>query len=212
MAKDLLKELFEDRLLVEKIKRKLPYLFKLAELSVSRGGKIGMEVGVLREQIIIALLIHKFGYESVNTNIPTNQREIDVILRGHKHPISIKTKTGKGYSGVKLIWTVDWKQVEEFFANYFPKTDILFVNVVWDDVGVFAYIPLEVQIEVLSKLGKENYIKLPKKGSNPRGVEISSKALRMCIERSHKIPIEWKLEREPSYNPYRRWVELWEKE
>jgi len=70
MAKDLLKELFEDRLLVEKIKRKLPYLFKLAELSVSRGGKVGMEVGVLREQVIIALLIHKFGYESV---IPTFQ-------------------------------------------------------------------------------------------------------------------------------------------
>jgi len=212
MAKDLLKELFEDQILVEKIKRKLPYLFKIAEISVSRGGKVGMEVGVLREQIIIALLIHKFGYEAVNTQIPANQREVDVILRGHKNPISIKTKTGKGYSGVKLIWTVDWEQVEEFFENFYPQTDMLFVNVVWNGNGFFAYIPLEVQKEVFSTLGRERYIKLPKKGTNPRGIEISSTALKMCLKHSYLIPIEWKLKKGISYNPYQRWVKLWEEE
>ena len=72
-------EIFEDTKLVNRIKNKLPYLFQLAELESSRAGKIGMEVGSLRERIIIALLIYKFGEANVETNIPTliplNHRE-----------------------------------------------------------------------------------------------------------------------------------------
>mgnify|MGYP001772854287 CR=1 FL=1 len=44
-------ELFEDEKLLEKIKRKMPYLFQLAELESSRAGKTGMEIGSLRERI-----------------------------------------------------------------------------------------------------------------------------------------------------------------
>jgi len=51
-------EIFKDKKLVNKIKTRLPYLFQLAELESSRAGKIGMEVGSLRERIIIALLIY----------------------------------------------------------------------------------------------------------------------------------------------------------
>jgi hypothetical protein len=51
-------EIFEDKNLVDKIKRRLPYLFQLAELESSRAGKIGMEVGSVRERIIVALLIY----------------------------------------------------------------------------------------------------------------------------------------------------------
>jgi hypothetical protein len=50
-------EIFEDGKLTEKIKKRLPHLFQLAELEASRAGKVGMEVGSLREKIIIALLI-----------------------------------------------------------------------------------------------------------------------------------------------------------
>ncbi len=42
-------EIFEDPKLVNRIKTRLPYLFQLAELESSRAGKIGMEVGSLRE-------------------------------------------------------------------------------------------------------------------------------------------------------------------
>ncbi len=38
-----LAEIFEDEKLVEKIKRRLPYLFQLAELESSGAGKPGME-------------------------------------------------------------------------------------------------------------------------------------------------------------------------
>ena len=55
-------EIFNDEKLIDKIKRRLPHLFQLAELESSRAGKIGMEVGSLREKIITALLIYKFGF------------------------------------------------------------------------------------------------------------------------------------------------------
>jgi hypothetical protein len=97
---DLLKLFLQNELWVSKIKRKLPYLFRIAEIESSRGGHTGMEVGSLRERIIVALLIYKFGKENVITNIPITFPEADVILKGHDNPISIKTKSGKGLSGV----------------------------------------------------------------------------------------------------------------
>lgn len=97
-------EIFEDEPLVEKIKKRLPYLFQLAELESSRAGRIGMEVGSLRERIIVALLIYKFGEANVETEIAITEPEVDVRLFGQ--PVSIKTITRKGFSGVKLIWIV----------------------------------------------------------------------------------------------------------
>jgi len=101
-------EIFTDDRLVEKIKRRLPYLFQLAELESSRAGKIGMEVGSVRERIIVALFIYKFGKENIDTEIPITEPEVDAKLFGE--PVSIKTITGKSFGGVKLIWTVDAKK------------------------------------------------------------------------------------------------------
>jgi len=101
-----LMEIFEDEKLINRIKTRLLYLFQRAELESSRAGKIGMEVGSLRERIIFALfLIYKFGEANVKTEIPITEPEIDVRLFGN--PVSIKTITGKDFGGVKLIWTVD---------------------------------------------------------------------------------------------------------
>ena len=71
-------ELFSDNLIVRKIQKKLPKLFQLAELESSRAGKIGMEVGSVREKIIIALLVCKFGERNVQTEIPITEPEVDV--------------------------------------------------------------------------------------------------------------------------------------
>jgi hypothetical protein len=113
-------EIFKDKDLIEKIQKRLPYFFQLAELESSRAGKIGMEVGSVREKIIIALLIYKFGEENVTTEIPITESEVDVKLFGK--PLSIKTITGKGFSGVKLIWTIDATKAREFHKNYYPRT------------------------------------------------------------------------------------------
>jgi len=201
-------ELFKDTELVNRIKNKLPYLFQLAELESSRAGKIGMEVGSLREKIIIALLIYKFGGTNVETEIPITEPEIDVKLFGK--PISIKTITGKGFSGVKLIWTVDAQKAREFRENYYPKCDIILVQINWGGEGGFYYIPVEIQKEIFDGIGREKYIKLPKPGTNPRGVEISKEALTTLV--NHKltkvIKINW-IKTKVDYNPYKRWVDYW---
>jgi len=160
-------EIFEYEKLVNRIKMRLPYLFQLAELESSRAGKIGMEVGSLRERIIVALLIYKFGEANIETEIPITESEVDVKLLGES--VSIKTITGKGFSGVKLIWTVDPQKAREFQETYYPHYDILLIQINWGDTGGFYYIPLEVQKRLFSKIGREEYIKLPKPGTNPLG-------------------------------------------
>jgi len=204
-------ELFEDETLTDKIKRRLPYLYQIAELESSRAGKIGMQVGSLRENIIVALLIYKFGEKDVNTDIPIVEPEVDVKLS--EHPISVKTITGKSLSGVKLIWTVDAEKAREFLENYYPRYDMLFVQIVWNDIGGFYYIPIEAQKRLFEKIGRERYIKLPKPGTNPRGVEISKEALSRLVgdKETKVIEVSWQ-KSDVEYKPYQRWVDYWSEE
>ena len=90
-----LPEIFEDRLLVARIKERLPRLFQMAEMECSRAGKTGMQVGSLREIILVALLVYKFGEASVQTEIPITRPEVDAMLFGL--PVSIKTITGRHF-------------------------------------------------------------------------------------------------------------------
>jgi len=201
-------EIFEDEKLVDKIKKRLPYLFQLAELESSRAGKIGMEVGSLRERIIVALLISKFGEEKVNTGIPITEPEVDATL--FAQPVPIKTITGKGFGGVKLIWTVDARKAREFRESYYPHCEMLLIQINWGNIGGFYYIPLKIQRRLFERVGGEKYIKLPKPGTNPRGVEITKEALEALVEdkQSRTIEISWQ-KREIQYNSYKRWVDYW---
>ncbi len=204
-----LRELFSDEKIVQRVKERMPDLFQLAEADSSRDGKLGMEVGSVRERIIIALLIYKFGEENVKTDIPITKTDVDVML--FNDPVSIKTISGD-LSGVKLIWTVDSKKALEFSQSYFPVTDLLLVNINWGAVSSFYYFPKESQVRVFKKLGTKKYLKLPKKGTNPRGVEITKEALELlAIDKDIMlIDINWE-RREVKYNIYGRWVELWGK-
>lgn len=204
-------EIFEDKELRAKIRRKLPYLFSLAELESSRAGKIGMEVGSMRERIIVSLLICKFAEENVETEIPITEPEVDAKLFGQ--PISIKTITGKRFGGVKLIWTVDAQKAREFRETYYPHCDILLIQINWDNIGGVYYIPLEAQERLFDKVGREKYIKLPKPGTNPRGVEITKEALSNLVEdeMSKVIELTWQ-KTKVDYNPYKKWVDYWEED
>ncbi|MGA7722741.1 MAG: ThaI family type II restriction endonuclease [Ignavibacteriaceae bacterium] len=208
---DRILELFNNSEISKKIQRKLPKLFQLAELESQRAGKIGMEVGSVREKIIVSLLIYKFGEENVETEIPITEPEVDVKLFGN--PISIKTKSGNSLSGLKISWTVDAQTADEFKNNYYPSCDMIYVQVNWGRIGRLYYFPKDVQREVLNLMGKENYIKLPSLGTNPRGVEITSKALQTLInhKNSYNIEIEWEKE-EVTFNVFKRWIDLWEQE
>lgn len=206
-----LAKLFEDKKLVEKIRKRLPYLFQLAEIESSRAGKIGMEVGSLRERIIIALLIYKFGEKNVKTDIPITEPEVDVKI--FNQPISIKTITGKGFSGVKLIWTVDAQKAREFREKYYPNSDILLIQINWNSKGGFYYIPLEVQRKLFNQIGREKYIKLPKPGTNPRGVEITKDALLQLINSKETkcVEIFWQ-KTKVDYDPYKKWIDYWKED
>jgi len=201
-------ELFSDKVLVQKVQTKLSKLFQLAELESSRAGKVGMEVGSVREKILIALLIYKFGENNVETEIPITEPEIDVKVFGN--PISIKTITSKNFCNVKLIWTVDAEQALLFSRKYQPTCDMILAQINWGNDGGLYYFPKIIQIEVLNDMGRENYIKLPKAGTNPRGVEMTASALRNLAthEKTLKIPVKWSKETIES-KVYRRWIEMW---
>ncbi|MBI4690735.1 MAG: ThaI family type II restriction endonuclease [Nitrospirae bacterium] len=204
-------EIFEDEKLIERIQKRLPHLFQLAEFESSRAGKIGMEVGSVRERIIVALLIYKFGEANVESEIPITEPEVDVKLFGN--PISVKTITGNSFSGVKLIWTVDAEKARQFSETYRPMCDMLFVQINWGKEGGFFYMPIKVQKRFFDKIGRKNYIKLPKAGTNPRGVEITKEALMGLVEDSETrvIKINWQRS-EIKFNPYKRWVDLWKED
>ncbi len=201
-------KLFTNRSSIQKIQNKLPKLFQLAELESSRAGKIGMEVGSVREKVIIALLIYKFGESNVETEIPITEPEVDV--RVFNRPVSIKTITGSTFGGIKLIWTVDAEKAIEFANGYKPSCDTILAQINWSNEGGLYYIPKDVQLAVINEIGKNRYIKLPKAGTNPRGVEMTMEAMKKLINNPHtfKIPINWGRE-DISFAVYKRWIDLW---
>lgn len=202
-------DLFNDPGIISKIQHKLPYLFAIAEAEASRGGKLGMEIGSVRERIIIALLRYYFGRDNVSDDIPITEPETDVILHGR--PISIKTKTGAGFAGIKSVWTVDWEKIDMFIGSYAPKADMIMVRIVWGTSdGGFYHIPITVQNRVFAKLGTDKYMKKPSRGTNPRGVEYSAEALRMMVsdQSTHKITIDWKRNAQ-RIDVYEKWEKYW---
>ncbi len=207
----MINNLFQNQDTVKIIQEKLPELFYIAELESSRAGKVGMEVGSVREKIIIALLIFKFGQENVKTDLSIHEPEIDVIV--YKQPLSIKTISGKKIGAFKLIWTVDQEKATEFTNSYTPVYDILLAHINWGGFGSLSLFTKEAQIRTLKTLGRNQYFKPPKKGTNPRGVEISNIAVQKLYSDSETqtIPIFWK-KKEIQFDPYKRWIEYWEQE
>jgi hypothetical protein len=200
--------LFDKDSYIKKIQKKLPELFQIAEIESSRAGKIGMEVGTIRERILVSLLLYIYGEENVETNIPATEPEIDVKL--YKYPISIKTFTGKKWNSVKLIWTVDSEMAKEFKENYFPQCGMLLAHINWGSLGGLYYFTLNSQRNTLQQIGRERYIKLPKPGTNPRGIEISIEALtQLSLQKDTlKIPLIWE-KHNIEYNTFNRWINLW---
>ncbi|MCX6728353.1 MAG: ThaI family type II restriction endonuclease [Candidatus Saccharibacteria bacterium] len=202
-------ELFKDEKLVKQIKQKLPELFLLAEIENSRNGKLGMEIGSARERIIIALLMHKYGVAAVDADLPITLAEVDVVVKGE--PLSIKTATGLKIPGVKLIWSVDAQKALEFKDRYEPVCDLMLVQLNWNGVGYMHLFPKQTQIDVLNKLGRDVYIKLPKQGTNARGVELSGLAITELIKSSTSLKISIDFVRgDVDYRAsYHRWLEYW---
>ena len=109
-----------------------------------------------------------------------------------------------------MIWTVDYEKVKAFILNYSPKMPILHVQVNWNSEGGLFYISLKTQKKIFKKLGTEGYIKAPREGTNPRGVEFSKEALNLLVKDSEtkKIKIFWH-KSNLEFDLYGRWLEQW---
>lgn len=203
--------LFDDEIIIKRVKNKLPYLFQLAELESSRNGKIGMEIGSVRERILIALLMYKFGIDIVNPEIPITAPEVDVIVQNEPLSIKTMTTTSQRWNSVKLIWTVDAQKSLEFKSNYLPSCDMLIAKIYWNNLGKLLLFSKEAQIEVLNEIGRDRYIKLPKQNTNARGVEINTEALRLLETHKNTREIEINFTRKNiDYREvYTKWLDAW---
>lgn len=214
MSNSVYNKLFDDNLIVRRVKNKLPRLFQLAELESSRNGKVGMEIGSVRERILIALLMYKFGIDIVDPDIPITAPEIDVIV--DSTPLSIKTATTTTdkLNSIKLIWTVDAQKALEFKNTYIPSCDMMLAKIHWGGQGKLLLFSKESQCEVLSKIGRDRYIKLPKANTNSRGVEITSEALsllELCPD-TRCIEIDFIRQQMDYREVYTKWLDAWRDE
>lgn len=202
-------DIFTDTEITEKIKKKLPFLFTIAEAEASRGGKLGMEIGSVRERVIIALLRYYFGKKNISDEITITEKEVDVEV--HQEKMSIKTKTGNHLSGIKAVWTVDWDQVDSFIKSFTPSIGMLLVQIVWnEEKGGFFFIPKNAQDEVFGNLGRNGYFKKPPRKTNPRGVEYSKTAIEAMLSHkdTRKIKIKW-TRSNTKIDVYKKWEECW---
>lgn len=214
MSKSVYNKIFDDSLLERRIKNKLPHLFQLAELESSRNGKIGMEIGSVRERILIALLMYKFGIDIVDSKIPITAPEIDVIV--NNEPLSIKTITTEtgGWRPIKLIWTVDAQKAIDFKNSYKPSCDMMVAKIHWNHKGSLFLFTQEAQCEIIDKIEKDKYIKLPKQKTNSRGVELSIKALKLLESHqdTRRIDIDFKRKEIDYREIYTKWLDAWHDE
>ena len=195
---------FDDISFVSIIKNNLPKLFKEAELETMRGGKIGMEVGTLRERILISCLLKRFGGNNINTNFGVSESSKDVKI--FEDVVSIKTFSNDSYGGLKVFWASDNQTIDKTISNYRPQNSLLITQIKWGKKeGGLYYIPLSIQNEYFEKYGVEKYLK--RNSGNNRGISMDKEILISMLNNpeTKKIEIEWISDQEP-INVYDRWI------
>jgi hypothetical protein len=198
------KNWFEDIRFVSIVKKNLPKLFKLAEKESMRGGKMGMEVGTLRERILVSCFIKSFGYENVTADFSVSENSKDVKV--FDDVLSIKTFSNNGYGGLKVFWASDNKSVDKAINNYKPQHNLLITQIFWGKkAGGVYFIPLSVQNEYFQKYQVNNYLK--KNKGNNRGISFNKEILisMMNNQKTTKIDIDWFTDDE-HVNIYERWI------
>lgn len=173
-----------------------------------------MEIGSVRERILIALLMYKFGIDIVDPDIPITAPEADVYV--DNIPLSIKTITTHSdkFTSVKLIWTVDKQKALEFKNSYVPSCDMMLAKIRWNGMGKLLLFSKESQIKILNTIGRDRYIKAPKENTNARGVEITVEALELLekCEDTRCIDINFKREKTDYREIYTKWLDAWREE
>ena len=201
------KDIFTSVEFQDLIKSKLPKLFEIAEVESTRGGKIGMEVGILRERVLTSFFISKVGEDNVDSDSSATENSKDVQVNGDD--ISIKTFTGSGYSGVKIFWTSDTESAKRVMDTYTPKFDLIVANINWgSNKGGLYYVDKQNQRQGMDSDGRNKFLKISS-GSNNRGITYGTDVLKKLLnhENTLKIEIDW-VKTNEKFNIFERWVKL----
>ncbi len=201
------KDVFTSETFINSVKTKLPKLFEISEVESTRGGKIGMEVGILRERVLTSFFISHAGEDNVITDSSATENSKDVQV--FEDNISIKTFTGSGYGGVKVFWTSDTESAKKVMRDYTPKYDLIVANINWGtDKGGVYYIDKQTQTNLLRKVGIEKFLKISS-GSNNRGITYGKDILKSLMNDKNtlKIQVKWEKTNE-KFNIFERWVKL----
>lgn len=198
-----IKDLLTNKDKVKSFAKKLPIAFERADNEMPSNPAVGL----LREHIIIGYFISELGENLVQ--VPKgNEKGFDATICGQE--LSIKTLKGPSLGGLKLVWTSDQEKAEKERDNYYPDIDIFFVFINWNEnkESVF-YIPVDVQVEIFKKMGKDSYHKSVR-GTNNRGIEIKPLALKELLvhKNTSKCNVNW-IRQGINYTPYERWEKFW---
>ncbi len=184
---------------IDHILNKLPPAFEM----VGQQAK-GPEVGTLREGVVIGMFIAFLGDHAVQSVASAVEPDIDCYIGDQ--PLSIKTVTGNG--GIRLKWTSNADLAMASMRTYIPSSDLLIIQINWDDEGHIFYIPTEVQHDVFTKLG--NHYLDYRANTNTRGFNMSRGAFESVTHDSGTIvlPVSWFRSIKPQ-GQYEPWVKYW---
>lgn len=185
---------FREPELKKLVQENLPSLFKEARREAETYSNI-MNVGSHRKRKIINLLIKYIGNERIEDVFSSTMAEMDIKI--DSIPISIKTISNN--NSLKVKWTMDYKIVAKIMTEYTPRYDIILARINWDmndryqPSGLF-FIPKQTQTNIMQRLGRENYLRPPKEGTNSRGVSLTKQAYEAWLTDTStiRIAVDWK--------------------
>ena len=97
-----------------------------------------------------------------------------------------------------MIWGSDRIKMIERIENYVPNSNLILVKINWEmkekhqPSGLF-WIPTETQLKIFQRIGKNNYFKPPREGTNSRGVPLTNQVLKILLNdpNTKNIDIKW---------------------
>jgi hypothetical protein len=191
---NLITSAFNDPDFKKMVQENLPKLFKEARAEAETYSNI-MAVGSHRKKKIIGLLIKFLGSTKVDDVFSTRMSELDIRIDN----LEISIKTISNNNALKITWTTEAKKVAILMKEYIPRYDIILARINWNMKDVYQpsglfFISKDAQIKILEKLGRDNYIKPPKEGTNAKGMRLTKQAFEELItdDEALHIDVDWK--------------------
>lgn len=185
---------FDDPSFKAKVRDELPSLFREARQEALEFNNIFI-VGNFRKQKLMKLLIEYFGEDVIDFSSTRDLPGIDAKVDSS----FISIKTIRENNLVKIIWGSDRVKMLERIENYVPNSNVLLVKINWEmeekyqPSGLF-WIPIKAQLRVFKRVGKNEYFKPPREGTNSRGVPMTNQVLKILLndQDTRKIDINWR--------------------